>query len=134
MKAGKGLLMLLIKHLNKEFLKFLISGGINTLATYLMYLFLLLFYNYSLSYSVSYIAGIFLSYYLNSVFVFKEKISFRKFLKFPIVYLVQYIVNMLMLYVLVEYAQFNVQIVPLVAMIITVPITFILSKMIIKSK
>ncbi|MEK4529087.1 GtrA family protein [Paenibacillus sp. FSL H8-0104] len=134
MKAGNGLLMLLTKHLNKEFLKFLISGGINTLATYLMYLFLLLFYNYSLSYSVSYIAGIFLSYYLNSVFVFKEKISFRKFLKFPIVYLVQYIVNMLMLYVLVEYAQFNVQIVPLVAMIITVPITFILSKMIIKSK
>ncbi|WP_307417043.1 GtrA family protein [Paenibacillus sp. W2I17] len=126
--------MLLTKHLNKEFLKFLISGGINTLATYLMYLFLLLFYNYSLSYSVSYITGIFLSYYLNSVFVFKEKISFRKFLKFPIVYLVQYIVNMLMLYVLVEYAQFNVQIVPLVAMIITVPITFILSKMIIKSK
>ncbi|MDQ0660062.1 putative flippase GtrA [Paenibacillus sp. W2I17] len=134
MKAGNGLLMLLTKHLNKEFLKFLISGGINTLATYLMYLFLLLFYNYSLSYSVSYITGIFLSYYLNSVFVFKEKISFRKFLKFPIVYLVQYIVNMLMLYVLVEYAQFNVQIVPLVAMIITVPITFILSKMIIKSK
>jgi len=126
--------MLLTKHLNKEFLKFLISGGINTLATYLMYLFLLLFYNYSLSYSVSYIAGIFLSYYLNSVFVFKEKISFCKFLKFPIVYLVQYLVNMLLLYVLVEYAQFHVQIVPLVAMIITVPITFLLSKTIIKSK
>ncbi|WP_100528515.1 GtrA family protein [Paenibacillus sp. GM1FR] len=126
--------MLLTKRLNKEFLKFLISGGINTLATYLMYLFLLLFYNYSLSYSVSYIAGIFLSYYLNSVFVFKEKISFRKFLKFPIVYLVQYLVNMLLLYVLVEHAQFYVQLVPLVAMIITVPITFFLSKIIIKRK
>ncbi|WP_340387729.1 GtrA family protein [Paenibacillus sp. FSL E2-0151] len=134
MKVGNGLPMLLTKHLNKEFLKFLISGGINTLATYLMYLFLLLFYNYSLSYSISYIAGIFLSYYLNSVFVFKEKISLYKFLKFPIVYLVQYLVNMLMLYVLVEYAQFHVQIVPLVAMIITVPITFLLSKTIIKSK
>lgn len=134
MKAGNGLPMLLTKHLNKEFLKFLISGGINTLATYLMYLFLLLFYNYSLSYSVSYVAGIFLSYYLNSVFVFKEKISFRKFLKFPLVYLVQYLVNMIMLYILVEYAQLNVQIVPLVAMVVTIPITFLLSKMIIKSK
>nr|WP_318283421.1 GtrA family protein [Paenibacillus xylanexedens] len=133
MKAGRDLPMLLTKRLNKEFLKFLISGGINTLATYLMYLFLLLFFNYSLSYSVSYILGIFLSYYLNSVFVFQEKISFRKFLKFPIVYLVQYLVNMLLIYVLVEHAHFFVQIVPLVAMLITVPITFLLSKLIIKS-
>ncbi|WP_411735476.1 GtrA family protein [Paenibacillus sp. M2] len=134
MKAGNGLPMLLTKHLNKEFLKFLISGGINTLATYLMYLLLLLFYNYSISYSISYVAGIFLSYYLNSVFVFKEKISFRKFLKFPVVYIVQYLVNMLLMYILVEYAQMHAQIVPLVAMVITVPITFLLSKMIIKSK
>ncbi|WJH32011.1 GtrA family protein [Paenibacillus sp. CC-CFT742] len=126
--------MLLTKHLNKEFLKFLISGGINTLATYLMYLFLLLFCSYSLSYSLSYITGIFLSYYINSVFVFKEKVSFYKFLKFPVVYLVQFLVNMILLYVLVEHAQFHVHIVPLVAMIITVPITFLLSKTIIKSK
>jgi len=126
--------MLLTKHLNKEFLKFLVSGGINTLATYLMYLLLLLFYNYSISYSISYVAGIFLSYYLNSVFVFKEKISFRKFLKFPLVYIVQYLINMLLMYILVEYVQMYAQIVPLVAMVITVPITFLLSKMIIKSK
>ncbi|GGH64005.1 membrane protein [Paenibacillus silvae] len=134
MKVGNGLPMLLTKHLNKEFLKFLISGGINTLATYLMYLLLLHFYNYSISYSISYVAGIFLSYYLNSVFVFKEKISFRKFLKFPLVYIVQYLVNMLMMYILVEFAQMLAQIVPLVAMVVTVPITFLLSKMIIKSK
>ncbi|CAH1223444.1 GtrA family protein [Paenibacillus sp. JJ-223] len=133
MRAENGHPTLLTKLLNKEFLKFVISGGLNTLATYLMYLFLLMFLNYSLAYSISYVAGIFLSYYLNTVFVFKEKVSFKKFLKYPIVYLVQYAVNMLLLYVLVEYVQLYVEIVPLISMVVTIPVTFLLSKMIIKS-
>lgn len=125
---------LLTKLLNKELLKFVISGGINTLATYLMYLLLLLFFNYSLAYTVSYISGIFLSYYLNTVFVFKEKVSFKKFLKFPIVYLIQYLVNILMLYVLVEHVHLSTGIVPLIVIVVTIPITYTLSKLIIKSK
>ncbi|WMT40585.1 GtrA family protein [Paenibacillus sp. D2_2] len=125
---------LLTKLLNKEFLKFVISGGINTLATYLVYLLLLIFFNYSLSYTISYVSGIFLSYYLNTVFVFKEKVSFVKFLKFPVVYLVQYLINIFMLYILVEYLHISTQIVPLIVIVVTIPITYTLSKFIIKSK
>ncbi|MGN7761964.1 GtrA family protein [Paenibacillus sp. 22594] len=134
MKAESGHPTLLTKLLNKEFLKFVISGGINTLATYLMYLLLLLFFNYSLSYTISYVSGIFLSYYLNTVFVFKEKVSFKKFLKFPIVYLIQYLVNIFMLYVLVERVHLSTGIVPLIVIVVTIPITYALSKLIIKSK
>jgi putative flippase GtrA len=125
---------LLTKLLNKEFLKFVISGGINTIATYLVYLLLLIFLNYSLSYTISYVSGIFLSYYLNTVFVFKEKVSFVKFLKFPVVYLVQYLINIFMLYVLVEYLHISTQVVPLIVIVVTIPITYTLSKFIIKSK
>ncbi|OKP81742.1 polysaccharide synthesis protein GtrA [Paenibacillus helianthi] len=134
MKAESGRPTLLTKLLNKEFLKFVISGGINTLATYLMYLLLLLFFNYSLSYTISYVSGIFLSYYLNTVFVFKEKVSFKKFLKFPIVYFIQYLVNIFMLYVLVERVHLSTGIVPLIVIVVTIPITYALSKLIIKSK
>ncbi|WP_254848764.1 GtrA family protein [Paenibacillus odorifer] len=115
-------------------MKFVISGGINTLFTYLVYLLLLQALSYSMSYTISYISGIFLSYYLNTIFVFKEKVTFRKFLKFPIVYLVQYLINLLMLFVLVEYLNLSKQIVPLIVIVVTIPITYTLSKLIIKSK
>ncbi|WP_405104644.1 GtrA family protein [Paenibacillus sp. FSL K6-1217] len=134
MKVESGRPTLLTKLLNKEFLKFVVSGGINTLTTYLMYLLLLLFLNYSLSYTVSYVSGIFLSYYLNTVFVFKEKMSIEKFLKFPIVYLIQYFINLLMLYILVEHLHLSTKIVPLIVVVVTIPVTFVLSKLIIKSK
>lgn len=134
MKVESGRPTLLTKLLNKEFLKFVVSGGINTLTTYLMYLLLLLFLNYSLSYTVSYVSGIFLSYYLNTVFVFKEKMSIKKFLKFPIVYLIQYFINLLMLYILVEHLHLSTKIVPLIVVVVTIPVTFVLSKLIIKSK
>ncbi|AIQ49621.1 polysaccharide synthesis protein GtrA [Paenibacillus sp. FSL R7-0273] len=134
MKAESGHPTLLTKLLSKEFLKFVISGGINTLTTYLMYLLLLAFFDYSLSYTLSYVSGIFLSYYLNTVFVFKEKVALGKFLKFPIVYLVQYLVNIMMLYVLVEHLHLSTGIVPLIVIVITIPITYVLSRLIIKSK
>ncbi|AIQ26302.1 GtrA family protein [Paenibacillus sp. FSL H7-0737] len=134
MKVEKDHPTLLTKLLSKQFLKFVISGGINTLATYLVYLLLLEFLSYSMSYTISYISGIFLSYYLNTAFVFKEKVLFRKFLKFPIVYLVQYLINLFMLYVLVEHLNLSKQIVPLIVIVVTIPITYTLSKLIIKSK
>ncbi|MEK3865997.1 MULTISPECIES: GtrA family protein [Paenibacillus] len=134
MKVEKDHPTLLTKLLNKQFLKFVISGGINTLFTYLVYLLLLQVLSYSMSYTISYISGIFLSYYLNTIFVFKEKVTFRKFLKFPVVYLVQYLINLLMLFVLVEYLNLSKQIVPLIVIVVTIPITYTLSKLIIKSK
>lgn len=123
-----------MKNLNKEFLKFIVSGALNTLATYIIYLLLLNFISYSISYTVSYISGIFLSYYLNSLFVFKEKLSLKKFLKYPIVYIVQYIINLFMVFLFVEKMGFSARFVPLVVILITLPITYLLSKIIIKEK
>lgn len=115
-------------------MKFVVSGGINTLATYIIYLLLLMIFNYSVAYTLSYLSGILISFYLNSIFVFKEKVTLKKFLRFPIVYAVQYLVNMFMIYVLVEELHVTAQIVPLIVIVITIPITYILSKVIIKGR
>lgn len=123
-----------MKYLNKEFLKFIVSGVLNTLATYLIYLLLLNFIGYSISYTVSYVSGIFISYYLNSLFVFKEKLSLKKFLKYPVVYIVQYLINLFMVFLFVEKLGLSARIVPLVVILITLPITYLLSKLIIKEK
>lgn len=123
-----------MKFLNKEFLKFVISGVVNTAATYIMYLLLLLFMNYSIAYTVSYLSGIVISFYLNTIFVFKEKVTFVKFLKFPIVYVVQYLINLIMIFALVERLGLSAQLVPLIVIVITVPITYFISKKLLRGK
>lgn len=123
-----------MKITNKVFLKYVLSGGINTISTYIIYLILLKVTNYNVSYSISYVSGIFLSYYLNSVFVFKEQISIRKFIKYPIVYVVQYFVNLILINILIRYFGLSSSLVPIIVIILTIPITFTLSKIIIKGK
>ncbi|MWJ33253.1 GtrA family protein [Saccharibacillus sp. WB 17] len=119
---------------NKEFLRFLISGGLNTLATYIIYLILLNFLDYRVAYTISYVCGIFISYGLNVKFVFKTNVTFKSFIQFPIVYLVQYAINLLLLYVLVDYLYISEIIVPIISVIVTIPLSFLLSKFIIKTK
>src|SRR5689334_23236061 len=120
--------------LNKEFFRFLLMGVINTVATYAIYFFSMTFLSYTLSYTLSYVIGIFISYYLNSKFVFKEKFSLAKAFRFPLVYVVQYILSILLLRFFVEIILINKSIAPILIVIITVPITFLLSRVIIKER
>src|SRR4051812_11254766 len=103
MKVGKDLHMLLMKFTSKNFLLFLFVGGFNTLITYLIYLFLMLYFQYNLAYGIAYVIGIFSSYLMNSLVVFKEKLSLKKVVLFPIVYLFQFFVSLVLLYVFVEF-------------------------------
>lgn len=134
MKAEKDHRILLTKFINKPVIRFAISGSINTCVTYLAYLMLLSFWEYKISYTISYIFGIFLSYYLSTVFVFQEKITFLKFLKFPVVYLVQYIINLIFIFLLVDIWGLPTTLMPIIVTIISLPVTFILTKIIVTSK
>lgn len=134
MRAEKGLPILLMKFINKEFIRFLIMGALNSLLTYLVYLILIIPFNYGGSYAISYFLGIIFSFYMNTIYVFKEKISIRKMFKFPLVYLVQFLISELFLYLFVDSLNINKRIAPLIVIIISVPLTFILSKYIIKGK
>ena len=51
---------------------FVFFGAVNTVLTYGIYLLLVLFIAYPAAYTVSYASGVFISYYLNARFVFKE--------------------------------------------------------------
>ncbi|NEN84300.1 GtrA family protein [Paenibacillus elgii] len=121
-----------MKYLNNSFVKFLIVGITNTLITYLAYLFLLLFFKYQIAYSISYILGIAFSYILNTIIVFKSSISVKKILFYPIVYIIQYLINVALLSYFVNYV--NEKIAPILIIVITIPITFLLSKFILKRR
>lgn len=118
----------------REFAAFLFFGGLNTVLTYGLYLLLLLAVNYPAAYSASYIAGIFISYILNTRFVFRERLRLSKALQYPAVYLIQYLVGLGLLYLMVEIIHVSKVVAPLAVVLLTVPCTFVMSRYVIKGR
>ncbi|MBD8738044.1 GtrA family protein [Pseudomonas fluorescens] len=104
------------------------SGGFNTALTYGVYLVFLNFLSYKTSYTVAYVGGIVLAYSLNRFFVFKEHNGFKSALFFPLIYLAQYLASLVVLWVWIEKLSFDERVGPLLAILITVPLTFFLTK------
>lgn len=114
----------------QNFAKFLIAGGLNTAITYGIYLILLMLIPYTASYTISYITGIVLAYLLNRFFVFKSHQGLKSIALLPLVYLAQYVVGILILWCWVEKLGFSDRLAPLAAIIITIPITYIFSRLV----
>lgn len=112
----------------KEKIFFVLGGICNTLFSYLIYVFLYHFLDYRLSFSVAYASGIIFSYYFNVLFVFKTRISIKKFLSYPIVYVVQYFLSMILIEVLHRFFMVNLVFAPIVTTLILLPVTFLMSK------
>lgn len=118
--------------INREFSRFVIVGGANTLLGYLIYALALLFAPYIVAYTISYVAGIFISYYLNSRFVFKANLSLAKALQYPLVYGAQYLIGVGLLRLFVETLTISELLAPAFVVACTLPVTFVLSRLIIK--
>lgn len=117
-----------------EILKFIIVGGINTLNYYVVYLLLLklLHIEYMISHVTGFIVAFVISYYLNCYFVYRVKPTWRKFISFPITQIVNVSLQTVLLYVFVSWLNLPAEIAPFAGLIITIPITFVLSKWILK--
>ncbi|CAM4056547.1 GtrA family protein [Staphylococcus schweitzeri] len=117
-----------------EILKFIIVGGINTLNYYIVYLLLLklLHIEYMISHITGFIVAFVISYYLNCYFVYRVKPTWRKFISFPITQIVNVGLQTVLLYVFVSWLNLPAEIAPFAGLIITIPITFVLSKWILK--
>ena len=110
-----------------QFARFLVGGGLNTALTYAAFLLLELVLPAVTAYTIVYILGIFISYILNIYYVFKVKSTFPKALKFPIVYLVQYLFGVTILSALLDYGV-DSRIAMIGVVIITIPVTFLISR------
>lgn len=117
-----------------EILKFIIVGGINTLNYYVVYLLLLklLHIEYMISHITGFLVAFVISYYLNCYFVYRVKPTWRIFISFPITQIVNVSLQTVLLYVFVSWLNLPAEIAPFAGLIITIPITFILSKWILK--
>jgi putative flippase GtrA len=109
-------------------IKFVIGGGINTVFTYGLYFGLQVLMPYQVAYAFAFAAGIAFSYWFNATIVFKTPISWRSFLTFPLAYVIQYLLSAVLLSVFVERLGIHQSIAPLAVIVLTIPVTFVLTR------
>jgi len=119
---------MVMKIIHGEFGRFLLAGATNTLLSYLLYLLLLEFIAYLLAYSIAYCFGIAISYLLNVYFVFNKRASFTSFVRFPIVYALQYGLGAGLLWLLVDMIGMAPEMAMIGVIAATVPVTFLASR------
>jgi putative flippase GtrA len=120
----------MIRHLTElgvQFVKYALVGGSNAVFTFLLYIVFLriLGLHYLLSFSIAWILGVLLTYIINYLWVFKpeQRIRFRiRLVKYIIVYLTSYMINLFLLKSLTERTgydpiQVQIAILPLVVAI-----------------
>ncbi len=119
------------KHLIKnsesfaQFIKFITVGVLNTLiGLAVFYFFSFLGFHYSLALGLSYGVGIINSYIWNKKWTFQGKGNvFVEMLRFVLIYLCSYLINLLLMYIFVE----KIDIVPEISIVITLLLTTAIS-------
>ncbi len=115
-----------------ETARFLIAGGINTGATYLIYLVAYWIGGSPLwAFNIAFVCGILLSYALHLKVTFRATHSNRKLAKYPLVYLVQYILGVAFLEFWL-WLGIPAEIAGLLTVPILVPVTFVMTRYILR--
>jgi len=118
----------------RSFARFLVAGVANTVASYALFVALELVLPYLVAYAIAYVTGIVLSYFLNTRFVFRVPQRWSTFMKFPIVYLVQFLLGSAVIVGLVEALGFSPRIAALLALVVTVPATYLTAKLVLRPR
>jgi putative flippase GtrA len=124
----------MIPSTSPEFRRFIVAGVINTLSSYAVYLGLLQFVSYEVAYTLSTVTGVLLAYALSTKYVFRSTWSWSKLVRFPGVYVVQYVTGMALMWLLVEKLGVDDRLAPWVVLAIQVPPTFYLSRRIVADR
>ena len=114
--------------LNKEFIFFILIGVVNTFNGVIFSYIYSNIFNENLAFVLGYISGLVISYILNSFITFKDKLSFKKFIKFAISYIPNFIIQNIVVILVFNVLGLHKLIAYMLAAIIGIPVTFILLK------
>jgi len=119
-----------IKGKVREYIKFNIVGMSNFAVSQLIYLTLYLLFkiNYIVSYTITTVFSVCVSYFFNSKFTFKqEKYSLSKFLLTILIYICEYLINMTAILFLVNIIGLSKIIAPIISPVFsTIPVFFLM--------
>lgn len=108
-----------------QFTRYVVAGAINTAVTYVLLVALMRVVEYRLAYSIAYVAGIATGCWLQCRFVFRVPLDWRNAIRFPAVYAIQYLMGLLLLWVLVAAAGMRREWAALVVIMVNVPVGFL---------
>lgn len=111
-----------------SFPRFLVSGAANTALTYLVYLLLLNWLPYWLSYSISYASGILLAYVLYRFFVFRRSGGRMGVVLVAGVYALQYLAGLALVHLWVVWLSGPEFLAPAFAIVLLIPLTYLLNR------
>jgi putative flippase GtrA len=117
-----------------QFWRFVAVGAANSIVTYLIYLALLQFVGYAVAYTVSYACGIAFSYIANSLAVFRAPMSVKSAVRFPMVYLAQYLLGMALMWLFVDVLEIAAWLAPWITTVVLVPVSFVLTRRMLRGK
>jgi len=111
-----------------EFIKFVIIGVINTFNGVVFSYIYSNFLNPNIAFIIGYISGLVISYVLNSFITFKSNLNIKKFIKFAISYIPNFIIQNIVVILVFNILGWHKLIAYGLAAAIGVPITFVLMK------
>ncbi|KOT74862.1 sugar transferase, partial [Streptomyces rimosus subsp. rimosus] len=108
-------------------LRFAVVGGVNTLTFYACYLALHPWLPYFAAYTIAFLFSMVGSFFLNTYFTYRTRPSWKKFLLFPLTQVTNYVVQSAGLVVLVNWCGLDTRIAPLLAAVLAIPFTYVVS-------
>ncbi|MGF6692090.1 putative flippase GtrA [Metapseudomonas resinovorans] len=87
-----------------------------------------------MSYTFAYVLGILLSFFMGRHYVFNNHRGAYSVALFPLVYLLQYMISLLTLWLWVDQLGWSEKMAPLAAIVITIPATYFSSKLVFLKK
>lgn len=115
----------------KQFIKFGIVGISNTIISLAVYYILIfLNFNYILANTIGFVVSVLNAYYWNSRYVFENSTekSGKRLLKTFISYGCTFLLSTLLLFIMVDCLHISQLIAPIINLIVTVPLNFLLNK------
>ncbi|MEG0283912.1 MAG: YfhO family protein [Erysipelotrichales bacterium] len=123
-----------IKIFNKSFFRFGLVGVFNTINYFVMYTILLKLLPYGFAHIIGFVYSAFVSYFITTMYTFKTKPSIKTFIAFPLTYLPNLIMSTFGTMFLVEFNIIGQQFASLTMMLLAIPITYIVNRLIFTKK
>ncbi|GLX18561.1 GtrA family protein [Streptomyces lavendulae] len=111
-----------------QILRFALVGGVNTATFFGIYLLLHPWMPYFAAYTLAFVLSMIGSFFMNTYFTYRTRPTWKKFLLFPLTNVTNYVIQSAGLYALVSWAGMDTRIAPLVAAVVAIPFTFLLSR------
>ncbi|MFZ7121904.1 MAG: YfhO family protein [Eubacteriaceae bacterium] len=120
--------------LEKEFVRFLIVGGINTIIGYLvtLFLFYIIKFDYLTSQLLNFVICFPIAYSLQAIYAFRTKWSFKRLLIYPLSSLPNWVIQFATLILCVEVFSIEEYLSYLISYIVPIPIMFFVVKFLVK--